>query len=60
MFRVEFKDEEAILMHEILEGYLHELSAEISSTDTLSFRENLKKKKIHVMDMLDRLGEKAA
>ncbi|MFZ5865903.1 MAG: hypothetical protein ACOYXY_08495 [Thermodesulfobacteriota bacterium] len=60
MFRVDFKDEEAILMKEILESYLHELSSEISSTDTLSFRQDLKLKKVHLMDMLNRLGEKAA
>jgi hypothetical protein len=55
MVKVELQDNEAAEMKEILEIYLHELTSEISSTDTLSFRETLKKKKAFVMDMLDRL-----
>ena len=60
MEHYEFKDDEVDLMREILEGYLHELSSEISGTDTLSFRQELKAKKGHVIDLLDRFRPKAA
>jgi hypothetical protein len=56
----EFSDDQEFLMREILEGYLHELSSEIFRTDTPSFREDLKKKKELVRDMLGGFHEKAA
>lgn len=55
MVTFELHDDEATEMKEILEIYLHELTSEISNTDTLSFRETLKRKKAFVMNMLDRL-----
>ncbi|MCA1960175.1 MAG: hypothetical protein LDL33_05225 [Desulfomonile sp.] len=60
MTQIEFKEDEVDLMREILDSYLHELSSEISSTDTLSFRQDLKQKKAHVIDLLGRLGRRKA
>ncbi|HMK37527.1 MAG TPA: hypothetical protein VK463_20815 [Desulfomonilaceae bacterium] len=60
MVNVELNDTETKEMKEILEIYLHELTSEIASTDTLTFRQDLKKKKMFVMDMLDRLTRVAA
>ena len=59
MVNIGLQDKEVEEMKEILETYLHELTSEISSTDTLSFRETLKEKKAFVMDMLDRLSRAA-
>jgi hypothetical protein len=56
----EFSDDQEILMQEILEGYLHELTSEIFRTDTPSFRDDLKKKRELVKDMLGSFHEKAA
>jgi len=60
MVNVELNDTETKEMKEILEIYLHELTSEIASTDTLTFRQDSKKKKMFVMDMLDRLTRVAA
>jgi len=60
MTQIEFKEDEVDLMREILDSYLHELSSEISSTDTLSFRQDLKEKKGHVIELLDRFGQQKA
>lgn len=59
MAHYEFSYDQEILMQEILEGYLHELSSEIFRTDTPSFREDLKKKQL-VRDILGGFHEKAA
>ncbi|MEJ2717433.1 MAG: hypothetical protein P8182_09890 [Deltaproteobacteria bacterium] len=50
MIPIEFDEYEIDLMREILDAYLHELSFEISSTDKLPFRQDLKEKKVHVAD----------
>jgi hypothetical protein len=60
MVRVDFSDEEAGVMREILESYLSELSLEISDTDRFSFRNDLKHKKAIVMDLLGRMHRMAA
>lgn len=60
MAQIQFREDEEKLMQEILEGYLRELSSEISSTDTFSFRQDLKRKKELVRDMLGRLEGRAA
>lgn len=60
MMRVEFTDEELSMMRHILESYLSDLTSEISSTETFSFREDLKKEKNFVMDMLGRITRAAA
>ena len=48
------------MMKGILETYLHDLTAEISNTEKLSFREDLKKEKHFILDMLGRIDKKAA
>ncbi len=60
MTRFDFNDEETSMMRAILETYLHDLTAEISSTEKLSFREDLKKEKSFILHMLDRINKKAA
>ncbi|HTY23984.1 MAG TPA: hypothetical protein VMC85_12690, partial [Desulfomonilaceae bacterium] len=60
MTRIEFSDDEANMMRGILETYLHDLTSEIASTENLSFREDLKKQKVFIMDMLGRLTGLAA
>jgi hypothetical protein len=57
---IEFKDDDVEIMREILEIYLHDLTGEISSTETFAFREDLKRKKHFVMDLLGSLTRKAA
>ncbi len=57
---IEFKDEDLEIMREIFEIYLHDLTGEISSTETFAFREDLKRKKHFVLDMLGRMTRKAA
>jgi hypothetical protein len=60
MAEYNFDDDEKRLMREILEGYVHELTSEIFRTDTPAFREDLKRKRSVVRDILGRLSEKAA
>ncbi|MGB6063512.1 MAG: hypothetical protein WBG50_01810 [Desulfomonilaceae bacterium] len=60
MVRVEFSDEEAALVREILESYVSELGAEIHKTDTFTFRSNLKHNKAIVMDLIGRMHKMAA
>ena len=60
MTRIEFSDDEATMMRGILETYLHDLTSEIASTESLSFREDLKKQKVFIMDMLGRMTRLAA
>jgi hypothetical protein len=60
MVRVDFSDEEAGVMREILESYLSELSLEIGDTDRFAFRNDLKHKKAIVMDLIGRMHRMAA
>lgn len=60
MTRFDFNDEEISMMRGILETYLHDLTAEISSTEKLSFREDLKKEKNFILHTLGRMNKKAA
>jgi len=60
MMRVELSDEETTMMRHILESYLLDLTSEISNTEKLSFREDLKREKSFVLDMLERMTRKAA
>jgi hypothetical protein len=48
------------MMRGILETYLHDLTAEISGTEKLSFREYLKKEKDFIQHMLGQMDKKAA
>jgi hypothetical protein len=56
--RFDFNDEEISMMRGILETYLHDLTAEISSTEKLSFREDLKKEKNFILQTLGRIDKK--
>ena len=60
MTRFEFNDEETSMMRAILETYLHDLTGEISSTEKLSFREDLKKEKDFILHTLGQMDKKAA
>ncbi len=60
MVRVEFSEEEAALVREILESYVSELGAEIHKTDTFSFRSHLKHDKAVIMDIIGRMHKLAA
>jgi len=60
MTRFDFNDEEVSMMRGILETYLHDLTSEISNTEKLSFREDLKKQKTFILHMLGKIAKKAA
>jgi hypothetical protein len=60
MSSIDFNESEVGLMREILDSYLHELSFEISNTDVLAFRQGLKEKKAHVIDLLNRFEHRKA
>ena len=60
MKRFDFSDEEISMMRGIPETYLHDLTAEISSAEKLSFREDLKREKDFIPHMLGRMEKKAA
>jgi len=60
MMRFELSDEEMAMMRHILESYLSDLTSEISNTEKLSFREDLKREKNFVMDMIGRMTRQAA
>jgi hypothetical protein len=60
MTRFDFNEEEISMMRGILETYLHDLTSEISNTEKLSFREDLKKEKNFILNMLGRINKKAA
>ncbi len=60
MVRVDFSDEEAALVREILESYVSEVGLEIHKTDTYDFRTNLKHNKAIAMDLIGRMHRMAA
>lgn len=60
MVNIDLKDEEVPMLQHVLENYLSELTSEIGSTEKLSFREDLKREKTFLLDMMDRITKKAA
>jgi hypothetical protein len=60
MVRIDFSDEEAELVREILQSYVSELGAEIHKTDTFSFRSHLKHDKAVIRDLIGRMQRMAA
>ncbi len=56
MVQIELTSEEAETLREILLFYLSELRMEIADTDSLDFREPLKKKEEFLKELLQRLG----
>jgi len=60
MVNIDLKDEEVPMLQHVLENYLSELTSEIASTEKLSFREDLKREKTFLLDMMGRITKKAA
>ncbi len=57
MVTIEITPEDARLLREVLESYLSDLRMEIAGTDSVSFRENLKKTEAFLKGLLTRLHE---
>ncbi|HEU5249113.1 MAG TPA: hypothetical protein VFW15_03935 [Thermoanaerobaculia bacterium] len=52
---IQLADQEAEVLASILEEYVSELRMEISNTDSMDFREELKRKEAILKSLLDRL-----
>ena len=48
------------MLREILTDYLSDLRMEIADTDSMDFREELKRRREFVQQLVERLGEKPA
>ena len=59
MARIDLKPEEARMLREVLESYLSDLRMEIAGTESVSFRENLKKTEAFLKGLIPRLHEPA-
>ncbi len=59
MARVDLTPEEARMLRDVLESYLSDLRMEIAGTESVSFRENLKKTETFLKSLLPRLREPA-
>ena len=57
MVTIELAPEDARLLREVLESYLSDLRMEIAGTDSVSFRDNLKKTEAFLKGLLTRLHE---
>src|SRR5438094_7793319 len=57
MARIDLKPEEARMLREVLESYLSDLRMEIAGTESVSFRENLKKTEAFLKELIPRLRE---
>jgi hypothetical protein len=57
MVTIELAPEDARLLREVLESYLSDLRMEIAGTDSVSFRDNLKKTEAFLKGLLIRLHE---
>jgi len=57
MVRLELDRQQAEMLREMLEGYLGDLRMEVSQTDQMDFREELKKKEALLKDVIARLEE---
>ncbi|MBW3661166.1 MAG: hypothetical protein KY397_05980 [Gemmatimonadetes bacterium] len=54
--RVDLTDEEREILRTVLESYLSDLRMEIADTDSMDFREMLKRRKEVLHKVLDALG----
>ncbi|HEX9303209.1 MAG TPA: hypothetical protein VGA31_02040 [Thermoanaerobaculia bacterium] len=52
---IEFAEEEARLLQSVLEEYISELRMEIANTDSMDFREDLKRKEEILKSLVDQL-----
>ena len=55
MVQLELTDTEALDLKKILIYYLSELRMEIADTDSMEFRENLKRKEVFLKDLIGHL-----
>ncbi|MBI4964466.1 MAG: hypothetical protein HY913_14405 [Desulfomonile tiedjei] len=60
MVHIDLNDEQADMLEHVVENYLSELTSEISNTEKLSFREDLKREKAFLLDFKERITKKAA
>ena len=58
MVQVNLKEEEVLMLENILMSYLSDLRMEIADTDQKDFREDLKRKEEFLKRFLNRLAEK--
>lgn len=58
MVRLELERDQAEMLREMLEGYLGDLRMEVSQTDLLDVRQELKKKEALLKDLIQRLGQR--
>ncbi len=59
MARVDLTPEEARMLRDVVESYLSDLRMEIAGTESMSFRENLKKTETFLKGLFPRLREPA-
>ncbi|HEX7089409.1 MAG TPA: hypothetical protein VF192_04695 [Longimicrobiales bacterium] len=57
MVRLELDREQAEMLREMLESYLGDLRMEISQTDQMDFREDLKKREALLKELIARLEQ---
>lgn len=57
MVRLELDRQQAEMLREMLESYLGDLRMEISQTDRLDFREDLKKREVLLKELIARLEQ---
>ncbi len=58
MVRLELEWDQAEMLREMLESYLGDLRMEVSQTDLLDVRQELKKKEALLKDLIQRLGQR--
>jgi len=54
--QIDLTNEEAEMLNEILASYLSDLRMEIADTDSMDFREELKKREVLLKRLLNDLG----
>ena len=57
MIHIDLSPEDARLLRDVLESYLGDLRMEIAGTESVSFRENLKKTEVLLKSLLLRLRD---
>ena len=56
MVTIQLEPDQAVMLREMLEGYLGDLRMEVAQTDLMDVREDLKKKEALLKDLISRLG----
>ena len=57
MVEITLTEEESVILRDVLDNYLSDLRQEISATDLVEFKDNLKARKNVIMKVLDALSE---